>query len=117
MQRNALIKRLRNTITTQVKYYNEKHLSQSYIVRQLIIFSIKNFKQKRSSKKLTHKFVKFFRIENKINAQTYRLRLSSTYRIHNIFHVFLLKFYHYKANSKQTNIFMQISKLIDDKEM
>ena len=63
-------------------------------MNNLIILTIKNLKQKRSSKKLFHKFIKIFRIVDKIKAQIYRLLLSIIYRIYNIFHIFLLKPYH-----------------------
>ena len=63
-------------------------------MNNLIMLTIKNLKQKRSSKKLFHKFISLFRIVNKIKTQTYRLLLSIIYRIYNIFYVFLLKFYH-----------------------
>ena len=52
------------------------------------------------------KFAKSFKIENKIKKQTYRLTLLSTYRIYNVFHVFLLKLYHYKADDKDAHEFM-----------
>ena len=52
---------------------------------------IKNLKQKRLSKKLFYKFIKFFQIVDKIKTQTYRLLLSIIYRIHNIFHIFFIK--------------------------
>ena len=81
------------------------------------MLSIKNFKQKRSSKKLTHKFVGFFRIKDKIETQTYRLTLSIIYRIHNIFHVSFLKVYHHKNGLQQADAFMQISKFINDEKM
>ena len=63
-------------------------------MNDLIILMIKNLKQKRSSKKLFHKFINLFRIVNKIKTQTYRLLLSIIYRIYNIFHIFLLKSYY-----------------------
>ena len=63
-------------------------------MNDLIILTIKNLKQKRLSKKLSYKFMNFFRIVNKIKAQIYRLFLSIIYRIYNIFYVFLLKFYY-----------------------
>ena len=66
-----------------------------YYMSDLIMLSIINFKQKRFNKKISHKFVKFFKIENKIDAQIYRFILFTIYRIHNIFHVFLLKKYYY----------------------
>ena len=48
-------------------------------MNDLIILTIKNLKQKRSNKKLFHKFINFFRIVNKIRAQVYRLFLSIIY--------------------------------------
>ena len=80
------------------------------------MLSTKNLKQKRLNKKLSHKFVRSFRIKNKIKAQTYRLTLFFSYRIHNIFHVFLLESYHHKVDDANANAFMQASKLIDDNE-
>ena len=62
------------------------------------------------------KFAKSFKIENKIEKQTYQLTLSSTYRIHNIFHVSLLKLYHHKTDDKDAHEFMQISNLINNDE-
>ena len=63
-------------------------------MNDLIILTIKNLKQKRLNKKLFYKFMNFFRIVNKIEAQSYRLLLLIIYRIYNIFYIFLLKFYH-----------------------
>ena len=80
------------------------------------MFNIKNFKQRKFNKKMSHKYVKFFRIKNKIDAQTYRLILFNIYRIHNTFHVSLLKNYHHKKNDKYAKQLMQISKLINDEK-
>ena len=60
------------------------------------------------------KFAKLFKIENKIEKQMYRLTLSSTYQIYNVFHVFLLKSYYYKVNDKNAYEFMQVLNLIND---
>ena len=62
------------------------------------------------------KFAKSFKIENKIEKQTYRLTLLSTYQIYNIFHVFLLKSYSYKVDDKNAHEFMQVLNLINDDE-
>ncbi len=40
---------------------------------------IKNLKQKRFSKKMLHKYIKSFRIKNKIKTQIYRLILLNIY--------------------------------------
>ena len=53
-----------------------------------MLLLIRNLKQKQLSKKLSHKFVKLFRVKDKINEQTYRLTLSNIYRIHNTFYVY-----------------------------
>ena len=45
-------------------------------------------------KKLSYKFMSFFKVIDVVNAQTYRLKLSKQWRIYSVFHVFLLKLYH-----------------------
>ena len=77
---------------------------------------MKNLKQKRFNKKLSHKFVKSFKIKNKIEAQTYHLTLFFNYRIYNIFHIFLLESYDHKVDDANANAIMQMSKLIDNDE-
>ena len=75
----------------------------------------KNLKQKRFNKKLSHKFLNSFRILKSFDTQTYRLTLFSTYKIHSIFHVFLLKFYRRRENdSTMSNMFF--SEIIDDQK-
>ena len=104
--RKNLEKRLKKAAEYQTKYYNKNHKLKKFVVDELILLSIKNFNQKRLNKKMFFKFAKSFKIENKIEKQTYRLTLSSTYRIHNIFHIFLLKSYHHKADDKNAHEFM-----------
>ena len=62
------------------------------------------------------KFARSFKIENKIKKQTYRLTLSSTYQIYNVFYISLLKLYHHKIDDKDAHEFMQILNLINDDE-
>ena len=45
----------------------------------------------RFKKKLSNKYTKSFEIENVVDTQTYRLKLSFKWRIHSIFHVFFLE--------------------------
>ena len=79
------------------------------------MLSAKNLKQKRFNKKLSHKFLNSFRILKSFDTQTYRLTLFSTYKIHSIFHVFLLKFYRRRENnSTVSNMFF--SEIIDDQK-
>ena len=114
--RKNLKKRLKKVVEYQTKYYNKNHKSREFVVDELILLSTKNLNQKRLSKKMFSKFAKSFRIENKIEKQTYQLTLSSTYRIHNVFHVSLLKSYHHKADDKNAHEFMQALNLINDDE-
>ena len=110
------MKQLQKASAQQTKYYNINHQSKSYAVSDLMLLSTKNFKQKRLSKKLSHRFVDSFRMKDKIDEQTYRLTLSNIYRIYNIFHVSLLKSYLHRVGDSETKIMMQVSKLIDDIE-
>ena len=75
----------------------------------------KNLKQKRFNKKLSHKFLNSFRILKSFDTQTYRLTFFSTYRIHFIFHVFLLKPYERRENDS-TMSDMFFSEIIDDQK-
>ena len=77
--RKSLTKRLKHIVAKQTKYYNKKHKSMSFFVKNLMFFSTKIFKQKRLSKKMFSKFAKSFRVKNKINSQIYRLILSNNY--------------------------------------
>jgi hypothetical protein len=79
------------------------------------MLSIKNLKQKRFSKKMSHKYVESFRIKNKSKTQIYRLILLNIYRIHNIFYVSLLKLYLHRVDDEQTKQMLQTSKFINDK--
>ena len=58
----------------------------------------KNFKNVRSKKKLFYKFTGLFEIENVVESQIYRFCLFDQWRIHFVFHVFLLKSYYTNAN-------------------
>ena len=72
-----------------------------------------NLKQKKLSKKLSNKMLEFFCIQEFINKQTYHLSLSIIYRIHSIFHVFLLKSYNCRLNDDSILNYL-VFKLIDD---
>ena len=63
----------------------------------MILFT-KNLKNAKFKKKLFYKFTRFFEIKNVVESQTYRLCLLDQWKIHFIFHVFLLKSYYTNAN-------------------
>ncbi len=77
------------------------------------MLSAKNLKQKKLSKKLLNKMIKFFHIQELINKQMYHLDLSIIYKVHSVFNVFLLESYNRRLNDDSIlNYF--ILKLIDD---
>ncbi len=84
---------MKKTRNNQVKYYDEKHTSRIFNVKDKILLNFRNIHIFKSSKKLDHKYYESFEIEEFIEKQIYKLRLSHTFRIHNVFHVSLLKSY------------------------
>jgi len=79
------------------------------------MLSAKNLKQKKSSKKLSNKMIEFFRIQEFIDKQTYHLDLSVIYRVHSVFHVFLLKSYNRRLNDDSILDYF-VLELIDDEQ-
>jgi hypothetical protein len=80
------------------------------------MLSIKNIKLKNSNQKLSHKFIKSFRIVETMNKQAYRLILFFFYRIHDVFHVFYLKSYKKRKNDSIVSEYLS-SELLDDDEI
>jgi hypothetical protein len=91
--KNQLYKRLKETRNNQIKYYDEKHTFRIFNVEDKILLNFKNINIFKSSKKLDHEYYELFEIEEFIEKQAFKLRLSHTFRIHNVFHVSLLKSY------------------------
>ncbi len=100
-------------INAQTKYYNWKHKFKFFNVNDLIMLLAKNLKQKKLSKKLLNKIIKFFHIQELINKQMYYLDLSIIYKVHSVFHVFLLKSYNCRLNDDFILNYLAL-KLIDD---
>ena len=91
--RQILIKWWQNIIDVSVKYYNEHHKPKQYNMREMIILAIKNLKQKQLSKKLSHCFIRPFKMDKIVEKQIYHLILSLNYRIHSVFYILLLESY------------------------
>ncbi len=89
--KNQLYKRLKEAKENQTKYYDEKHTFRTFNVEDKILLNFKNIHTSRSFKKLDHKYYESFEMQNLVDKQAYKLNLSHTFRIHNVFHVFLLK--------------------------
>jgi len=64
--KKILAKRFESAAAQQTKYYNKKYKSKSFVVEKLIILSTRNLKQKKFNKKISHKYIESFKIENKI---------------------------------------------------
>ncbi len=79
------------------------------------MLSAKNLKQKKLSKKLSNKMIKFFHIQELINKQMYCLDLSIIYKVHSVFHVFLLESYNRRLNDDFIFNYL-ILELIDDEQ-
>ena len=60
---------------------------------EMVVLATKNLKQKRPSKKLSHRFIGPFEMDKIVGKQTYHLILPPNYRIHPVFHVLLLESY------------------------
>jgi len=111
--RNTLTQWWQHAIDAQTKYYNWKHKFKFFNVNNLVMLSAKNLKQKKSSKKLSNKMIEFFHIQEFINKQTYCLDLSIIYKVHSVFHVFLLKSYNCRLNDNSILDYF-VLKLIND---
>ncbi len=61
--RNQLYKRLKKTRNNQIKYYDEKHTSRIFNVKDKILLNFKNIHIFKSLKKLNHKYYELFKIE------------------------------------------------------
>jgi hypothetical protein len=81
-------------VTTQKfqKYQANKIRKNSfdYKVEDLVWLSIKNIKTNRSSKKLNHKMIDFYKVL-KVLKEACQLELSQSMKIHDTFHIFLLR--------------------------
>jgi hypothetical protein len=91
--RDQLYKRLKKTKENQTKYYDEKHIFRIFNVEDKILLNFKNIHTSRSFKKLDHKYYESFEMQDLVEKQTYKLSLFHTFRIHNVFYVFLLKLF------------------------
>jgi hypothetical protein len=108
--RNQLYKRLKEAKKNQVKYYDEKHTFRIFNVEDNILLNFKNIHTSRSFKKFDHKYYESFKMQNLVKKQTYKLSLSHTFRIHNVFHVLLLKSFKRRFDEVITSFSIMIDK-------
>ena len=81
----------------QSKYFNQKVTEQEFEPGTLVMLSTYNLRQKgqssERSKKLGPNFVGPFKILQRIGKVSYRLEIPEVWKLHNVFHVCLLKEY------------------------
>ena len=70
------MRRLKRARRAQTHSHNKKTKFKSFQVRDQVMLFTKNLKDARLKKKLFYKFIDFFEIEDVVDIQTYRLRLS-----------------------------------------
>ena len=106
--RKHLIDLWKRSAKQQIKYYNQKHQSIKFKVKDKILLRELNIRTYRLKKKIDHKMLECFSILKRVNTQVYLLNLSTKYEIiHSIFYIFLLKSWHSRdANSKSQSIWI-----------
>ena len=82
---------MKKAVTTQKAYYDRKHRDVQYKVGDSVLLSTQNLRLKGIPHKLQRKFCDPYKVLEKIGTQAYCLQLPTTWRIHPVFHVSLLK--------------------------
>jgi len=95
--RKELARRWEVASGQQTRAYNKNHIPMQFKIGDLVMLSTKNLKQKRPSKKLSHRYIGPFQVQDAIGKQAYRLNLPEKYKIHNVFHVSYLEPYQQRA--------------------
>src|SRR5438876_12291714 len=100
----------------QMKYYNQRHKSRHFNVKNEVLLSLKNICLAWPSKKLDNHFLRPFKILEVVEKQAYYLELPQTYsQIHPVFHVLLLESYQQYA-SENLSISLLVILLPDGEE-
>jgi hypothetical protein len=88
---NFIKKKLAHIQDIQKRYVDQKRtFSSEYAIENEIWLFIKNIKTKRSSRKLNHKWIESYKIK-KIVRDACQLNLSQSMKIHDTFHISLLR--------------------------
>ena len=82
---------LEKSVQQQKKYYDKRRRDVHFAVGDLVLLSTANLRVKSVPAKLQRKFVGPFTVLEKIGSLAYKLQLPDTWKIHNVFHVSLLR--------------------------
>ena len=97
----------------QKRYYDQHHRDLSFAAGDMVMLNTKNIhmrtaKGRRSTPKLMPKWVGPFKVLKRVgdSQMAYVLDLPETMKIHNVFHVSLLKLYHHSARAPAPTSFI-----------
>jgi hypothetical protein len=91
--------------------YNKKRTQIEFKINDKVFLNAKNIISIRSFKKLNYKYYDLYTINESINKISYRLNFSSIMKnIHDVFHVFLLKFANEKDDETSSFIWVEDEK-------
>jgi hypothetical protein len=86
---------------TAKKYYNVHRKEISFAIEDKIFINVKNFRVRKSCKKLTNRYIRPFKVFKSINPNAYELEFPETYeRLHRTFPMSLLEPYSRKKGEK-----------------
>ncbi len=86
-QRDLMLERLRKAQEQQAAAHNKHTQLKNFSVEDQVMLFIKNLRDARLKKKLSQKYTEPFAVVDLVGPQSYRLRLSFTWRIHLVFHL------------------------------
>jgi hypothetical protein len=86
---------------TAKKYYNIYKKEISFAIGNKVLINVKNFRVRKSCKKLTDRYIRLFKMSKSVSFNVYELELSKTYeRLYRTFPISLLESYSRKEGEK-----------------
>jgi hypothetical protein len=114
--------RWKQTLKRAKRNYNKKRTQIEFKINDKVFLNAKNIISITSFKKLNYKYYDSYTINESINKTSYKLNFSSIMKnIHDVFHVFLLKFANDKNDETSSFIWIKnekqwkIEKIVDKK--